>query len=346
MAFSISSSYNKLHSAIELAGNDTIPSPSALAKAEKSLPSSLPSIGLGEQATAAHLLTDLAPGFSGQKTSANYYGFVTGAVFPIAEVADNVVTAFDQSPQVHMPDHSISTNVEDRALRMLVELLDLGEGWEGKTFTTGATGSNVLGLACGREAVVEAVLKTNGENGGVGELGLLAACLKAGIKEIQVLTTMGHSSLYKAASVVGLGRSSVKDIPMSKDEPWKMDIAMLEHELKRTKEGVVSIVALSMGEVNTGMFAVDGLETMKNIRQLCDQYGAWLHIDGGKSFRAGQDYLSDISAAFGVFARSLPSTPEFQHLRDTAAGMELADSITGDGHKMLNVVRLVLHLSH
>ena len=206
---------------------------------------------------------------------------MTGGVLPIAEVADNIVTAFDQNVQVHLPDQSISTIVEDAALRMLTELVGLGEGWSGRTFTTGATGSNILGLACGREAVLDVQLKRIGQDGGVGELGVLNACLKAGVKEIQVLTTMGHSSLYKAASVVGIGRASVKDIPVSKDEPWKMDIERLEVELA-SGEGVVSIVAISAGEVNTGKFAADANQ-MKEIRRLCDKYGAWLHVDGGKS---------------------------------------------------------------
>jgi glutamate/tyrosine decarboxylase-like PLP-dependent enzyme len=283
MAFSVLSSYSKLRAVIDGTPNDALPSISAIGKAEASLPSSLPTSGLGEEATEAHLLSDIAPGFNGPKTSANYYGFVTGGVFPIAELADNIVTAFDQNVQVHLPDQSISTTVEDRALSMLIELLNLGQGWNGRTFTTGATGSNTLGLACGREAVVNARLKAKAISGGVGELGLLSACMKAEIKEIQVLTTMGHSSLYKAASIVGLGRSSVKDIPFSKEEPWRMDLDALRRELKRSEDGVVSIVALSGGEVNTGMFATDGVSDVKIIRQLCDDHGAWLHVDGGKS---------------------------------------------------------------
>lgn len=280
MAFSVSSSYTKLRSIVDATPNDALPSSASLHTATNSLVASLPSTGLGEEATEGHLFRDLPGGFNGPKTSSNYYGFVTGGVFPIAEVADNIVTAFDQNVQVHLPDQSISTIVEDRALGMLVELLNLGDGWKGRTFTTGATGSNTLGLACGRESVVNACLKDAA--GAVGELGILAACMKAGIKEIQVLTTMGHSSLYKAASINGLGRQSVKDIPVSKYQPWKMDIATLESELRRFEEGVVSIVAISAGEVNTGKFAVSGLDDMKKIRHLCDKYGAWLHVDGGK----------------------------------------------------------------
>jgi len=78
---------------------------------------------------------------------------------------------------------------------------------------------------------------------------------------------------------------------------------------------------VSAGEVNTGRFATDGLVTMKKLRVLSDKYRAWLHVDG----------------AFGLFARCLPDDPEFSTLTNSAAGLELADSITGDGHKMLNV---------
>lgn len=49
--------------------------------------------------------------------------------------------------------------------------------------------------------------------------------------------------------------------------------------------------------------------------------------------------------AFGMFARALPKTAEFESLHRYAAGLELADSITGDGHKMLNVVSIYLSQS-
>jgi glutamate/tyrosine decarboxylase-like PLP-dependent enzyme len=152
-------------------------------------------------------------------------------------------------------------------------------------FTTGATGANVLGLASGREAVIALRLEKLGKKKGVAELGLLKACYKAGVKEIQVLTAMGHSSLYKAASVVGIGRCSVKDIGVSDVEPWRIDIDRMESELAREKDGVVSIVVLSVGEVNSGRFTTDGRHEMERIRKLCDRYGAWLHVDGGKCLK-------------------------------------------------------------
>jgi glutamate/tyrosine decarboxylase-like PLP-dependent enzyme len=83
----------------------------------------------------------------------------------------------------------------------------------------------------------------------------------------------------------------VKDIPLSNDEPWKMDIDTLERELRRSKDGVMSIVALSAGEVNTGKFAITGLDEMRKIRGLCDSYGAWLHVDGG-AFQSSPSLVS------------------------------------------------------
>ncbi|KAI0137872.1 PLP-dependent transferase [Hypoxylon sp. NC0597] len=303
----------------------TLPSPDQLATARSALPSPtnpdfLPRRGRGPAATLAHLTRDIAPGLAGHNRSGRYYGFVTGSTLPVAEAADNLVSAFDNSVQVHLPGQSISTEVEDVALRMVLRLLHLGdEEWGGRTFTTGATASNILGLACGREIAVRKRLPAGSEDDGVGELGILGACAEAGIREVQVLTSMGHSSLSKAASVVGLGRRAVKELPFSEAEPWRLDLDAVERELQR--EDVASIVAVSAGEVNTGRFATTGAEDMKRLRELADKYKAWIHVDG----------------AFGIFARSLPDTDEFSGLRQSTAGLELADSITIDGHKLLNV---------
>jgi glutamate/tyrosine decarboxylase-like PLP-dependent enzyme len=215
--------------------------------------------------------------------------------------------------------------------------------WTGRTFTTGATASNMLGLACGREAVINSRRIAAGKAETVAEVGLLAACHAAGVKEIQVLTSMGHSSLFKAASVVGLGRASVKDVGVA-GEPWKLDLDRVETELRRAEEGVVSIVVVSAGEVNTGRFATNVLD-MPKLRSLADRYGAWVHVDGGEYLFCLPPPFSRLTmlilkrvSAFGLFARALPKTDEFLGLHANVAGLELADSIAADGHKLLNVV--------
>ncbi|KAL2687275.1 hypothetical protein Neosp_004829 [[Neocosmospora] mangrovei] len=296
----------------------TLPPLSAIKTAEASLPrpdSETYLQGVPQEQVLQHITEDIIPACNGPASSSRYYGFVTGGTLPIAEWADNVVSRVDQNVQVHLPTQTVATTVEDAALEMLVALLGL-TGFRGRTFTTGATASNVLGLACGREAIIGKKLD-EGET--VGELGLLAACMAAGIKELQILTSAGHSSLSKAASVVGFGRASVKELRLSGDEPWRLDLDALERELQR--EGVASVIALSAGEVNTGRFALTGVEEMKRVRELADKYGAWIHVDG----------------AFGIFARALPNEDDYKTLHKRVEGLELADSITVDGHKLLNV---------
>ncbi|KAK0752332.1 pyridoxal phosphate-dependent transferase, partial [Schizothecium vesticola] len=272
--------------------------------------------------TLLHIHTSLLPALAPQSLSARYYAFVTGGVLPIAAAADNIVTALDQNVQVHFPSnkHSAAPAVEDAALRMLGDLLHLGDGWEAKTFTTGATGANILGLAVGREAVV-ARRGGGGEGVSVAEQGVLGACLAAGVRRVQVLSSMGHSSLGKAAGVVGLGRGAVVEVGRE-GEPWRLDLERVGRELERgAEEGVVSVIVVGAGEVNTGGFATRGWEDMREVRRLADRWRAWVHVDG----------------AFGLFARALPKTEEFGKLHEFAAGLELADSIAADAHKILNV---------
>ncbi|KAM3437740.1 hypothetical protein NHJ13734_004503 [Beauveria thailandica] len=318
----------------------TLPALSTIRAAEASLPDpSSPSYlaGAAPSAVALHIARDIAPALTGQNASSRYLGFVTGGALPLAEWADNVVSALDQNVQVHLPTQTVATAVEDAALEMLARLLRLLPdndddddgcgGWRGRTLTTGATASNVLGLACGREHVIgNKFAAAAGEEeeqqqqrAVVGEMGLLAAARAAGVDEIQVLTSMGHSSLGKAASVVGLGRRAVRELRLSEEEPWRFDMDAAEAAMQRP--GVATILAMSAGEVNTGRYALRGIDEWKRVRALADRYGAWIHVDG----------------AFGVFARALEQTDQYKVLHQRLDGIELADSITIDGHKLLNV---------
>ncbi len=133
------------------------------------------------------------------------------------------------------------------------------------------------------------------------------------MKEIQILTSMGHSSLSKAASVVGLGRQSVKELPAGEDEPWKLDLDAVERELSR--EGVASIIVISAGEVNTGRFATHVFDMPKLPEPGRPARGVdprrWRYVGAADPISPGPstgDYCIDLlspPAAFGIFARAL-----------------------------------------
>jgi glutamate/tyrosine decarboxylase-like PLP-dependent enzyme len=305
------------------AGQDLVlPSQDALQHARSTLLTSLPTQGIGHERVQQHLETDIVPALNGNSKSSRYYGFVTGGSTPIATFADKLAIEEDQNVQVHLPNETVATNVEDAALRLLCDLVRLDPSdWPHRTFTTGATASNIVGLACGREYVVAEAAKRLGEEASIALDGLLTATRKAQIRDIQILTTVPHSSIRKAASILGLGHASVIDVsqPIA---PHRFSHSALSAAL--AKPNTASIISISAAEVNTGLFATTGLSELSTLRSLADKHAAWIHVD----------------AAFGLQARLLPAdnlNPDFSSLLSGVAGLELADSIAGDAHKLLNV---------
>lgn len=307
-----------------------------LPKAIPALPqwaSSLPDGPVPLDQAIERLTTNVLPYLNAASLSARYYGFVTGGVTPAALIADVLTSIYDQNVQVHLPSETIATEVEVAALNMLVELFQLPRqewavgtaGSGGATFTTGATASNVLGLALGREYVlIEAAKRATGKSMSVGEHGLLAVARAAQVDQIKILSTLPHSSIAKAASIVGLGRTSVVSIVKEGTE-LVIDLDELQSLAEDAEaQRVAYILAISAGEVNTGHFASNSADMMRQVRGICNKYGIWIHVDG----------------AFGLFGRILighKQSQGYQNITDGVRGLELADSITADGHKLLNV---------
>jgi glutamate/tyrosine decarboxylase-like PLP-dependent enzyme len=283
-----------------------------------------------------HLTTAVLPYLNRGSLSPNYYGFVIGGATPAALLGDFLAAVYDQNVHVHLPTETIATALEVATLNMLVQLFRLPQPeWSigmsksngGGIFTTGATASNVLGLALGREYVVRRALQRKGIGGddaddalSCGEHGLVELMLQAGVKKIQVLSTLPHSSIVKAAGIIGIGRRNVASIATSHD-PLQIDFDRLRAEA--SQPDVLNILAVSTGEVNTGRFATDSLDQWRQLRQICDAHDIWIHVDG----------------AFGLFGRLFgpDDGTEYKHIVQGVQGLELADSITGDCHKLLNV---------
>ncbi len=222
-----------------------------------------------------------------------YLGFVTGGCTPAALAGDWLVSAYDQN--VRGDGESIAATVEHETLRLLRALFTLPESFTG-AFVSGATQANFVALATARQWAV-ARLGID-----VSEQGLW------NVPPIPVLGGSPHASISKALSMLGMGRQTLEVLPYL---PGRMavDPEALQKRLAALN-GTPAIVVASAGEVNTGDF--DDLEMLA---QLCQKYGAWLHVDG----------------AFGLFAAC---DPAHAHL---LRGLDAADSIISDGHKWLNV---------
>ncbi|KAI5818400.1 pyridoxal phosphate-dependent transferase [Pyronema omphalodes] len=300
-----------------------LPGPKEIEIAESRLLTSLPQDGVGLTAVTHHLIKHIVPAFNDCSLSPHYYGFVTGGVTPAALLGDMLASIMDQNVQVHLPEETLATTLEARALEMLLDLFRMPrDRWKGRCFTTGATASNILGLACGRESLLREKLVLAGYSFGdasIAEMGVLEACLQSRVMGMQVLAALPHSSIAKAAAVVGIGRAMVKDMSMP-EAPWEFDMYRLEDALEDgAKRGIVSIIVAGYGEVNTGRFC----SNLGDIRSLVSRYGsAWIHVD----------------AAFGIFARVFSKGDrDMAAVANWADQLEYADSVTGDGHKLLNV---------
>jgi aromatic-L-amino-acid decarboxylase len=151
---------------------------------------------------------------------------------------------------------------------------------------SGGSAANLTALACAREALV----------------GAMSEDLVAYVSD------QGHSSLARAARILGFRPQQVRVLPVDRQFRMRVDAlaAAISADLAADRRPLV-VLAVA-GTTNTG--AVDKLT---DIAGLCRQHGVWLHVDG----------------AYGGFAAIT------QRGRASLAGLELADSVTLDPHKWL-----------
>lgn len=117
-----------------------------------------------------------------------------------------------------------------------------------------------------------------------------------------------HYSISRAAAIMGLGADAVIKVPM--DKRGGMDIAALKAAcLQCLAQGSKPFaVAASAGCTPTG-----SIDPLGEIGAFCREHDLWLHVDGAHG------------------ASALLSAK----LKPMLAGIELADSVVWDGHKLL-----------
>ena len=280
-----------LNAAVEYLGSLDARPPAAQFKPRELL--QLPENGLGAQETLELFLERFGremPASNGPR----FWGFVTGGTTPAALMGDWLTSAYDLN--LSSAANSTAPNIELEALSFLRELFGLPSTFQG-VFVSGATVSNLTGLAIGREWV--------GQEQGVS----IAGQGLGAVPPLTVFSGEPHSSVYKALAILGLGRSSLHPVALLPGNREAVDVAALENELNQL-HGKPCIVVANAGTVNTVDF-----DDLQAIAELKSHYRFWLHVD----------------AAFGGFAACSPAA------RHLLAGMAEADSLTIDAHKWLNV---------
>jgi aromatic-L-amino-acid decarboxylase len=188
-----------------------------------------------------------------------------------------------------------ATELEEVALDWLRQLLHLPPEFRGVIYDT-ASISTLCALAAAREA------------GGLGarEQGLAG---RAELPRLRVYVSgETHSSVEKAAIVLGIGQAGVRKIPV--DAEFRMDAGALARAVEEDRRAgwrPLAVVA------TVGTTATTSVDPVPAIAEVAAREGLWLHVD----------------AAYGGAAAILPSH------RDVLRGCDRADSLVFNPHKWL-----------
>jgi aromatic-L-amino-acid decarboxylase len=175
-----------------------------------------------------------------------------------------------------------------------VELVVLGwfKQWIGYpeeaagVLVSGGSAANLTALACAREALLGAMSD----------------------QVVAYLSNQAHSSMARAARVLGFRPNQVRVLPVDDAYPMRPEAlaAAMAADLRAGRRPL--FVAANAGATSTG-----AIDPLPELAALCRERGVWFHVD----------------AAYGGFAALT------KRGRRWLAGLELADSVTLDPHKWL-----------
>lgn len=189
-----------------------------------------------------------------------------------------------------------ATELEEVSLRWLQQMFGLPLEFEGVIMDT-ASVSSMTAIAGARQAIEDLDVRQKGLSGRKDTPRLRA-----------YISDQTHSSVEKGAIILGIGQENV--VKIKTDAEFKMIPAAL-HEAVVTDLEAGYRPFFVCGTVGTT--STTSVDPIREIGQICREYGLWYHVDG----------------AYGGSAAILP---EMRHVLE---GVEMADSFVVNPHKWL-----------
>lgn len=242
-------------------------------------------------ADLAHVLRHYAV----QVTHPRYFGLFNPSVTDASVVADALVAAYN--PQLATWTHAPGPNELER---LTLERLACVLGFEPRTtwanFTTGGFEANL-------SAVTVALAQRFPTLESCGLIGLEA-------RPKVYVTSETHHSFVKICRLVGLGTSSLQEVPTTRR--FTMDVEALRTRVRADRDAGLKpfMIVGTIGTTGTG--AIDAIPDLVDVAR---EFKMWVHVD----------------AAWGGAAALVPQ------LRSAVCGVADADSVTWDAHKWLSV---------
>jgi aromatic-L-amino-acid/L-tryptophan decarboxylase len=272
-------------------GNPVLPQirPGAIRSA---LPAAAPEVG----ETFDHALADferiLVPGLT-QWNHPGYFAYFPCGFSAPGALADLLSTAVSQQAMLWRTSPA-ATELEEVVLSWLRRALGLPEEFEGVIYDTASTGV-VHALATARHTKVPEV-----RNLGLAGRGLPAFRVYC--------SEHAHSSVDKAAIVLGLGHENLIRIPTDAEYRLRPDLlAAAVEEDRRAGHVPLAVVA------TVGTTSATSVDPVPAIADICTRHGLWLHVD----------------AAYAGAAAILPEC------RWAMEGVDRADSFVVNPHKWM-----------
>ncbi|MFE4194509.1 pyridoxal phosphate-dependent decarboxylase family protein [Paenarthrobacter sp. NPDC056912] len=188
--------------------------------------------------------------------SGRFYGWVMGGTLPAAMAADWLVSAWDQNTGLRFATPAAAA-IEESAAAWLLDLLHLPASSD-VGFTTGATTANFVGLAAGRQYLMD-------------EAGWDLQAL--GLSGAPRITTFAgrerHAAVDLALRYLGLGAC----VPVDADHEGRILPAALAAAMD--EQPGPSLVCLQAGNLHSGSF-----DPMEEAVAVAHDRGAWVHVDG------------------------------------------------------------------
>jgi aromatic-L-amino-acid decarboxylase len=189
-----------------------------------------------------------------------------------------------------------ATELEERALDWLRQMLGLGDGWFGVINDT-ASVTTLLALAAAREAKPELEIRTRGMSG------------RTDLPALRVyLSDQAHSSVDKGAITLGLGHENCVRIPTDAAFRMRSDALKEAIALDRAAGRLPLAVVATVGTTSTA-----SVDPVAAIADICAESGAWLHVDAS-------------------YAGTAAVVPEHRSIFD---GVDRADSLVVNPHKWM-----------
>lgn len=152
-----------------------------------------------------------------------------------------------------------ATELEERMMEWLRELIDLPESFTGVIEGTAST-STLCALLMAREQITDFGVNESGFSGGQ--------------TYTVYCSSETHSSIEKDVKIAGFGRQNLRKIPV--DEHYAMQPDELEEAIRKDLENGHKPAAVVATIGTTGSTAIDPLQ---EIGEICSRYNIFLHVD-------------------------------------------------------------------